>query len=359
MPPNWKPNGYLERLPKDPWGNPYQYLNPGLRGEIDVFSYGADGQPGGHGVRRRHRLMGPLASSTARTGPAPWRSRAAGFTLAEILVVLIVIGLAAGLTYARFDNDPRQTVEREGRRLAAAIEHAAALAQWRNQTLGVSSGGDELSASGDASTRADGDRWVPLTDDDVLVAASLPDGARLPRPLNMPARTLPPDAILPLAASGRNEPYAMEIASPEWRTLPRRRSAESRRAVRAIVTLARRCQGLHAGRGAGRAGDPRRRPCRWFSKRRAKRRRSATALKARTLALWVAQNRLALAQLEIPAPPPAIGRAARWKRARHSPGTRSIGGTPNPAFRKIEITVADESAPDYVLARLVGYLGQR
>src|SRR6202142_748362 len=48
-PPNWKPSGYLERLPKDPWGNPYQYLKPGLRGEIDVFSFGADGQPGGTG----------------------------------------------------------------------------------------------------------------------------------------------------------------------------------------------------------------------------------------------------------------------------------------------------------------------
>jgi general secretion pathway protein G len=50
VPPNWKPNGYLERMPKDPWGNPYQYLSPGLRGEIDVFSFGADGQPGGTGV---------------------------------------------------------------------------------------------------------------------------------------------------------------------------------------------------------------------------------------------------------------------------------------------------------------------
>ena len=49
VPPNWKPNGYLERLSKDPWGNAYQYLNPGLRGEIDVFSFGADGQPGGTG----------------------------------------------------------------------------------------------------------------------------------------------------------------------------------------------------------------------------------------------------------------------------------------------------------------------
>ncbi len=50
LPPNWKPHGYLERLPKDPWGNPYQYLSPGLRGEIDVFSFGADGSPGGTGV---------------------------------------------------------------------------------------------------------------------------------------------------------------------------------------------------------------------------------------------------------------------------------------------------------------------
>lgn len=50
VPPNWKPNGYLERLPKDPWGKPYQYLSPGLRGEVDVFSFGADGQPGGSGM---------------------------------------------------------------------------------------------------------------------------------------------------------------------------------------------------------------------------------------------------------------------------------------------------------------------
>lgn len=49
-PPNWKTGGYLERLPKDPWGNPYQYLSPGLRGEIDVFSFGADGVPGGQGT---------------------------------------------------------------------------------------------------------------------------------------------------------------------------------------------------------------------------------------------------------------------------------------------------------------------
>ena len=47
IPPNWKT--YIEKLPNDPWNRPYQYLNPGVKGEIDVFSYGADGQPGGEG----------------------------------------------------------------------------------------------------------------------------------------------------------------------------------------------------------------------------------------------------------------------------------------------------------------------
>ncbi|MCX8115872.1 MAG: type II secretion system protein GspG, partial [Burkholderiaceae bacterium] len=51
VPSNWKQGGYLERssVPKDPWGREYQYLNPGLRGEIDVFSFGRDGQSGGEG----------------------------------------------------------------------------------------------------------------------------------------------------------------------------------------------------------------------------------------------------------------------------------------------------------------------
>ena len=45
----WKSGGYLDKVPKDPWGNPYQYLSPGINGEIDVFTLGADGQPGGVG----------------------------------------------------------------------------------------------------------------------------------------------------------------------------------------------------------------------------------------------------------------------------------------------------------------------
>ncbi len=48
VPGNWRP--YLDKLPSDPWGRAYQYLNPGLKGEVDVFSLGADGQPGGEGA---------------------------------------------------------------------------------------------------------------------------------------------------------------------------------------------------------------------------------------------------------------------------------------------------------------------
>lgn len=49
QPRNWNSDGYLGTVPVDPWGNPYQYLNPGVRGQIDVWSFGADGQPGGEG----------------------------------------------------------------------------------------------------------------------------------------------------------------------------------------------------------------------------------------------------------------------------------------------------------------------
>ncbi len=47
VPDNWK--SYLDKLPVDPWGKPYQYVTPGLKGEVDVMSFGADGISGGEG----------------------------------------------------------------------------------------------------------------------------------------------------------------------------------------------------------------------------------------------------------------------------------------------------------------------
>ncbi len=47
---HWKEGGYLARVPMDPWDHPYHYLNPGAHGTIDIWSLGADDQPGGTGV---------------------------------------------------------------------------------------------------------------------------------------------------------------------------------------------------------------------------------------------------------------------------------------------------------------------
>ncbi len=84
---------------------------------------------------------------------------------------------------------------------------------------------------------------------------------------------------------------------------------------------------------------------------------SATLLKQRTLALWVAQNRLAEAQLAPggPAEGTREGEAAqagsrfRWR--------ETVSRTPNPSFRKIELSVTDPATPDYALAQLIGYVG--
>ena len=47
---NWRQGGYLDKLPMDPWNNQYQYMYPGQQGEFDIFTFGADGQPGGEGI---------------------------------------------------------------------------------------------------------------------------------------------------------------------------------------------------------------------------------------------------------------------------------------------------------------------
>jgi len=47
---HWKKNGYIKKLPKDPWGNDYLYLSPGSHGDFDIISYGSDGRKGGEGA---------------------------------------------------------------------------------------------------------------------------------------------------------------------------------------------------------------------------------------------------------------------------------------------------------------------
>jgi general secretion pathway protein I len=83
----------------------------------------------------------------------------------------------------------------------------------------------------------------------------------------------------------------------------------------------------------------------------------ASSLKARTLALWVAQNRLAQAQLAQPWPARGTASGDEMQAGMRLAWRETVSDTPNPAFRRIEIVVADPAVPGYALARLTGYLG--
>jgi general secretion pathway protein H len=155
--------------------------------------------------------VGSLIRPPARRFAHGTRHRRAGFTLIELLVVLVIIGLVAGIVSLSIGGDERRATEREAKRLAGALEHAAATAQWRAQTLGVSADG-----GGYRFWRRDAnDRWSVLADDDVLAARTLPAGITA-TPVAYAGAPVAPDAILPFRASGRNEPYTLEVASSAW-----------------------------------------------------------------------------------------------------------------------------------------------
>ena len=153
--------------------------------------------------------MGALAELARAPGRAS--RTGAGFTLIELLVVLVVLGIAAALVTANLAGDDRGAGAREARRLAGALEHAAAAAQWRRETLGVSAEGERYRFW----RRDDAERWVQLADDDVLAPRVLPQACRwrLSRYAGAPA---PADAVIPLRPSGRNEPFSLALAAPGW-----------------------------------------------------------------------------------------------------------------------------------------------
>jgi len=135
-----------------------------------------------------------------------------GFTLVEILVVLVILALAGGLAVLALAPDERGATLREARRFAGALEYAAARAQSRGETLGVSASGGSI-----RFWRRDpqDSRWRAV-DDDVLVAHALP------APLAAAAvayagQRVPGDSIVPLRPTGRNEPFAFTVSSPVWR----------------------------------------------------------------------------------------------------------------------------------------------
>jgi general secretion pathway protein H len=137
-----------------------------------------------------------------------------GFTLVEVLIVVVVIAIASGLVIVNLGGDDRRSAEREAGRLAGALEHAAALAQWKGETLGVSADG-----TGYRFWRRGADnRWTPVQDDEVLAPRALPAQFAV-SPASYAGAPVVADAILPFRPSGRNEPYALLLANSAWSVL--------------------------------------------------------------------------------------------------------------------------------------------
>ncbi|MGE5666570.1 MAG: prepilin-type N-terminal cleavage/methylation domain-containing protein [Betaproteobacteria bacterium] len=156
----------------------------------------------------------PAATSCIARCSAPSRARLRAFTLVEILVVIVILGIAAGLALALVAPDDRDLSAREARRFAGRIEYAAQRAQWRNRMLGVSVGGNVIRywKRDDA-----GDRWL-VVDDDVLRNYALPPPLQ-GMALVYAGRPVAADAIVPLRASGNNEPFAFALVAGGWRTV--------------------------------------------------------------------------------------------------------------------------------------------
>jgi general secretion pathway protein H len=139
---------------------------------------------------------------------------ARGFTLVEILVVVAILAIGAGISAVLLSGDERTALSHEARRFAGAVEYAVDRAKVRHETLGVSADG----ATWRFWRRAADGRWSALSDDPALAPRALPSTVRA-LPHAYAGGPLRPETIVPLRASGRNEPFAFVLAVDRYQTV--------------------------------------------------------------------------------------------------------------------------------------------
>ncbi|MDR0250238.1 MAG: prepilin-type N-terminal cleavage/methylation domain-containing protein [Burkholderiales bacterium] len=140
-----------------------------------------------------------------------------GFTLIEILIVLLILAVVAGLITLSISTDERGTMQREAQRLTGALEYAADRARFRREIVGISAlpdgrGWRFWTIPEDVRKNIS---WHAVADDAPLAVHRLPADLTL-RPLYYAGQPLAADAIVPLLPSGRFEPYTLELRGTNW-----------------------------------------------------------------------------------------------------------------------------------------------
>lgn len=148
----------------------------------------------------------------------PERKPASGFTLVEILIVLVILAIAVGLVTFNLTRDERRELEREARRLTSSLEYAAERARYRHELLGLAALPDGGGWQFLLLPESDGEsaRWLAIDNDTLLAARVLPEPMRF-RPQSYAGKPMDENAILPILPSGRFEPYEIELRNNDWR----------------------------------------------------------------------------------------------------------------------------------------------
>ena len=245
IPANWKP--YLDKLPNDPWGHAYQYVESGREGRDRCLQLGRGRTARRRWQERGHRLLAVAQqAATLRRGRRRAR-RSAGFTLIELMIVVALIALASGIASLALRDPASAQLEQEAVRLSALLEAARAEARaagvpvrWQlTEPVPTPAKARRLSLRRPAGRCALPRRWAGCT------RASARDRRRRARCSSGPSRDRAQRIVLRLddqqarARDRRPGPFSR-----------RRRTAQPDAAARLRARRAR----LHADRGAGRAG---------------------------------------------------------------------------------------------------------
>lgn len=136
------------------------------------------------------------------------KKRLTGFTLLEVLIVVLIIALLAGLAFVQLMPNEARIINRETDRLAQALEHASWAAQWRGELLAASIAGNSYQFwRGDSYTYPAKQEWLPIQDDEILQNYVLPSG--------ISSRIQNRSSLIYFQPSGANEPYQIVVSGSD------------------------------------------------------------------------------------------------------------------------------------------------